>query len=420
MRTLKEILAEQNKLGSDMRALHEAAEKEERGFNSDEKEKWAKMTARMNELREEETRAREIEENERRFNTPANSLPSENRDGNDGSDADDGDDDRNAAIDLEQRAFSALLRSTEPGRQGLPEQYRSALSQMEQRAQSVGTASAGGYLVPEGFGGRLIETMKAFGGVINEATIIDTASGNDLPFPTDDDTTNIGAIVAENVQHAEQDLTFGQKTLGAYLYSSKIVRVSFQLMQDSFFDMDAYLARKLGQRIGRASAAHFATGTGSGQPEGIAVGSGTGVTAAAVAAITFADLVGLEHSVDPAYRQMGAKFVFNDATLKALQETADSEGRPLWLPRVGDAVPATIYGYEYVIDQGIADIGASAVSAVFGYLPEYYVRMVTGVQLLRLVERYADYAQVGFLAFQRMDGAVMDSSAIKKLTHPAS
>lgn len=412
----KALLEEKAKLGHDMRAMHKLAADEKRGFTSDETEKWHKMTARINAIDAEIARIDQLDDLDAQLrNAPVNNLPK----------ADYKPEDEPTDEQRYAKSFGRLIRSTESGLSGLDVDDRKIvqarmLSQQELRALTTGTGSSGGYTVPEGFGDRVIEAMKQFGGIANVATELPTASGNDLPFPANDDTSNVGAIIGENTANDEQDLAFTQKVLGAYMYTSKIVRVPFQLMQDTAIDLEGFLARKLGERIGRASAAHFATGTGTGQPQGVTVGAGAGATAAAAAAIAFNDLVELEHSVDPAYRQFGGRFVFNDTTLKLLQKTVDGESRPLWLPGVGGAVPPSIYGYPYTIDQGMPNVGASAKSVAFGLMSEYYVRRVQGIQMLRLVERYAEYFQVGFIAYARMDGAVMNSGAIKVLTHPAS
>lgn len=402
----QKLLEEKAKLGHDMRALHQLTVDEKRGITSDEQEKWAKMTARINEIDAEIARIDQLDTLDTAIrSTAVNALPGVNQ---------------AAAVqpteDEQYRAaFQRLLRSTEPGMSGIAQADRELI---QKRAQTVGTGSSGGFTVPTGFGDRLIEAMKQFGGVANVATTIVTETGNALPFPTNDDTGNLGAIIAENIQDTEQDLTFGQVSLNAYTYTSKAVRVPYELLQDSAVDMEGYLARKLGERIGRITASHFATGDGTGKPQGLTVGAGSGATAAGAAAIAFNDLVELEHSVDPAYRMSGARFVFNDTTLKLLQKTVDAESRPLWLPGVGGAVPASIYGYPYTIDQGMPNVATGLVSVVFGLTSEYYVRAVRGIEVQRLVERWADFRQVGFFAFSRMDGRVMNSAALKKLTHP--
>ena len=294
----------------------------------------------------------------------------------------------------------------------------------EQRAMSVGTDSAGGYTVPEGFYNQLTEAMKAFGGMrASRATVLTTASGAPIPFTTANDTGNTGAILGENTQVAEQDSTFGTVNIGAYMYTSKLVRVSLQLIQDSAFNLEAYLATMLGTRIARITNTHFTTGDDDSKPNGIVTASTAGKPGASgqVATVTYADLVDLQHSVDPSYRT-GAEWMFHDSTLKALKKLVDGESRPLWAPGIAVREPDTILSHPYVINQDMPVMEASAKSILFGDLSKYLIRDVTGAQLLVLRERYADYLQVGFLAFSRHDGDLIDAGTnpVKHYVNAAS
>lgn len=310
-------------------------------------------------------------------------------------------------------AFRAYLRRgisdvTAEQRQLLMERY-------EDRAQST-TGAEGGYTIPEGFLQRMTETMQSFGGILSVAEILNTSTGNPLVWPSFDGTAAVGAILDENTQASEQDMAFGQKTMGAYTYSSKLVRVSLQLLQDSAFDLNSFVARQLGLRIGRATAAHLAKGTGSGQPEGLFTNATVGVTggASADAVITYDNLVDLIHSVDPAYRQSNCRFVLNDSTLGAVRKLKDGNGVPLWQPSIQQGVPSSVLGYPYTIDQGVDDMAVSSTAIGFGDIATaYIVRQVSGGQVLRLAERYADYLQVGFLGFLRLDAKPNDAAAFR-------
>jgi HK97 family phage major capsid protein len=296
-------------------------------------------------------------------------------------------------------------------------------NQTEIRAQGIATNSAGGYLVPPGFRNVLMDTMKMFGGLLNLADTITTSTGNPLQWPTVDDTGNVGAILTENTQISQQDLVLGTKTIGAYVYTSKLVLVSLQLLQDSAFDLNNFLPRKLGERIGRATAAHFITGTGTGQPEGIATNITIGKTGATgqTLTVTYDDLIDLEHSIDPAYRNQNTRYLMNDATLKVIRKLKDTQNRPLWLPVPTPGFPATINGYEYTIDQGVAVPGANNISILFGdFKAGYLIRQVTDVQMVRLAERYADFLQVGFFGFSRLDAKPNDPNAVRAYKHSAT
>lgn len=306
----------------------------------------------------------------------------------------------------EKRTFEKWIRG---GMESLDAEERNFMA--ERRAQSVGTASAGGYTVPEGFYAVLTEALKSYGGMREVSTLVATASGNDMPMPTVNDTSNKGAILAENTQISEQDVAFGSKTLKAYKYTSKLIRVSYELLQDSAFDMNVYLGRALGERIARITNEHFTTGTGSSQPVGLLAATGgapEGAETAAAGAIAYGDLVELEHSVDPAYRRNGA-WMMADSTVKAIKKLVDSEGRPLWVPGFAVGEPDTILGYRYVINQDMPAIAGSAKAVTFGDHSAYHIRDVIGGQLVRLNERYADYLQVGFMAYSRHDGLLLDA-----------
>ncbi|MFF2650384.1 phage major capsid protein [Streptomyces sp. NPDC058045] len=318
-------------------------------------------------------------------------------------------------------AFSAYTRG---GMAGLTNEQRQLLmsNQSEIRAGATAPGSAGGYLIPTDTLAKITETMKAYGGLLGAANVITTGSGNPLNWPTNDDTNNVGAILAENSQITEQDVAFGQKTLGAYTYTSKLVRLSLQLVQDNVFNIEGWLTTKLGERIGRAVAAHLATGTGTNQPEGLFTNAIAGATggASAEAAVTYDDLVDLQHSIDVAYRQ-GAQWAMSDAALKMVRKLQDDQGRPLWEPSLQAGVPSTLLGSPILIDNGIPAPAPAASSIGFGNIAAaYVVRQVSGGQMVRLDERYADYLQVGFFGFLRLDATPDDTSAFRVFAHGAA
>lgn len=317
-----------------------------------------------------------------------------------------------------REVFGSYLRR---GDVGMTPEGRSLLEQgfvaLEDRAQSAGVDAAGGYTVPKEFLQRMTEALKAFGGILGVAEVLNTTTGAPLQWPTNDDTGNVGAILAENTQVTEQDFVFGSTNLAAHMYTSKMVRVSRQLLQDSAFDLEVWLPRKLGERIGRAAAGHFGTGTGTAQPQGLVPGLTKVQETGTASKVGYDDLVDLEHMVDPAYRQSSTvRYVLHDLALRELRKIKDTQGRPLWVPAIAGGPPSTINGYAYTIDNSLPAPADGAKPIVFGDIrAAYAVRIVNGAQTLRLGERYADYLQIGFLGFQRLDGKVQDASAAAAL-----
>jgi HK97 family phage major capsid protein len=269
--------------------------------------------------------------------------------------------------------------------------------------------------------------MKAYGGISNAAETITTSDGNPLPWVTVDDTANVGEIVAEGGTFAAgADLVFGTANLGAYKYmaggaSNLPLRVSFELLQDSAFDVEGLVSKKLGERIARVQATHLVTGTGSGQPQGITDGL-TGVQSAA-GSITYPDLITWIHSVDPAYRT-GAKWAFNDASLALIRKLVDGENRPLLQPAStasASAAPGgeTLLGYPVVIDQAFPTFAANTTTnwGVFGDLAEgFVIRRVKDVVVIANPWTRAANGQVEFSAWARMDSVQQNTNAYVALT----
>lgn len=432
MQTIRELREERAKLVEQMHALVDLSEKEGRDgvLSSEEDEKFNKIHDAQEQLSRQIERRELTEKAEKELeksSTPGAPPALENRAN------------LSKASKEEQRAryakaFEAWMRY---GPSELKDEFRQILSTRriyvgtselpeEVRAQGVGTGAGGGYAVPEGFSGEFDRRLKAFGGIRSVARMFPTPSGNDMPWPTVDDTANVGELLGENVAATEQDVSFGQVVLKAFKYSSKIVLVSMELLQDSFFNIDEILNELLAERIGRITNTHFTIGTGSGQPEGVVVASGLGKTGASgqTTSIIQEDIIDLEHSIDPLYRP-GASYMLADSSLKIIKKLKDSTGRWLFQANNEASLAAsnqgpTINGYPFTINQDIAAMAASAKSVLFGNFNKYVVRDVREFALLRLQERFAEKGQVGFIAFTRHDGRAINANAIKHYINAAS
>lgn len=297
---------------------------------------------------------------------------------------------------------------------------------LECRQQGVGTGGAGGFMVPDEMMREIEIAMLDFNGVRQAgASVLRTATGADLPIPQTDDTTNKGAIIDENTADTEQDVVFTQLVLKSFMYTSRIVKVSWELMQDSATNMNQLLGQLLGERLGRIAAEHNTTGVGTTEPLGVVTGSvASGVVTAATSAITWENMIDLKHSVDPSYRRRPAfGYMFNDTSLAILKKLQDSQNRPLWGPLVQAGAPDTFDGTRYTVNQEMpdpADVNAKAVLA--GDFSKYIVREVMDLTLTRLDERYAEFRQVAFMANLRMDGNINDAGTgpIKSLAMSAT
>ena len=293
---------------------------------------------------------------------------------------------------------------------------------------SVGTSAQGGYTVPTEVAASVADALKAYGGMRACAEVFRTDKGNDINFPTSDGTSEVGELIGENTTATGADPSFGVVTIKTYKFSSKIVAVPFELLQDSSIDMEAFIRSRLVTRLGRITNTYFTTGTGSGQPNGVvtAASSGKVGTTGQTLTVIFDDLVDLIHSVDPAYRNLGnCKFMMNDASLKIIRKLKDSSGRPIFLPGydgLGKAMPDTVLGYPIVINQDVAVMAANAKSILFGDFTFYKIRDAMDMQMFRFDDSaYIKLGQIGFLAWMRSGGNFVDvGGAVKYYANSAT
>lgn len=318
----------------------------------------------------------------------------------------------------EKRQESTFERALRVGEKNLTAEERSVIQFRATGPQSVGTPADGGYLVPTSLYNRITQAMKLYGGMLRVANVMTTETGNPLGFPTGDDTENVGEIVSENSLHGDgEKLQFGMITLNSFMFSSKYIRLSYALLRDSGFDLNAYVIQRAAERVGRIVNKKMTIGTGIGEPRGLVTAATSGVSAAA-SAITFDNTISLIHSVDPAYREMGAQFMFHDTTLGALRTIKDTQGRYIWdMGNVTQNIPASIWGYGYQINQDMPTIGTGKKSIIFGDLSQYQIRQVGSPRLKRNETTYENYDQVAFLYLQAYDGNLLNQNAVKALVH---
>lgn len=300
----------------------------------------------------------------------------------------------------------------------------------EQRAAALQTTTttAGGYLIPTGWMGNIIQGMLEYGGVYANSYVFRTPGGNDIVMPLNNDTGNKAFLVSQSTDPASDSknaaFAFTSKTFKGFKYTSGNVLVPTELLQDAEITpmLEAFMQNAMRERMNRGLNAAFTTGVGTTDIQGVVTGSTAGVTGAATA-LTRDNVLDLLHSVDPSYRRT-AKFMFNDSTLQAIKKLTfgTSDDRPLWQPSIREGEPETIEGKQFIINQDMADIGASAKSVLFGDFNYYWIREIADWRMVRLNERYGEKDQVAFLLFARYDGQVVDAGThpIKHIVHAAS
>ncbi|MBZ9873483.1 phage major capsid protein [Mesorhizobium sp. BR1-1-9] len=319
-----------------------------------------------------------------------------------------------------RHVFAKMVCGVAPDELSAEERAVLATGRAEFRTQTAGTTTAGGFTVPTELKSEIIRSVLAWGPMYDPgvATEMVTSSGNPIKIPTVNDTTVPAVDHTEGTALTDDggsDATFGQKSLDAYAFDTEFIRWSWELDMDSVFNMEALLGSLLGERLGRIANLRLTTGSGASAPNGIVTASSLGVTAAAVAAITFDEIIDLEHSVDPAYRgSPKAAYMLNDTTLKAIRKIKNGSGDYVW--QMGDVqkgVPGSLNGRKYWINQAMASPATGNKTMLFGDLSKYFVRKVGSPVIGVMRERF--WPDLGIAGLIRFDGELGDQAAVRHL-----
>ncbi len=281
-------------------------------------------------------------------------------------------------------------------------------------ALQVGENSEGGYLVPDEFERTLIEALEEENIFRTLAHVITTSSGDrKIPVVASKGTAS---WVDEEDPIPDTDDAFSQVSIGAYKLGT-MIKVSEELLNDSAFNLQTYIAKEFARRIGAKEEEAFFVGDGDGKPTGIfhaTAGAQLGATAASATAITADELLDLFYSLKAPYRKK-ASFVMNDATVKAIRKLKDGSGQYLWQPSIAAGQPDTILNRPVKTSAYVPTIAAAAKIIAFGDFGYYWIADRQGRVFQRLNELYAATGQVGFKATQRVDGKLILAESIKVL-----
>ncbi len=285
-------------------------------------------------------------------------------------------------------------------------------------ALQIGTDTEGGYLVPDEFERTLVQSLEEANVLRSLCTVISTSYGDrKIPVVA---TRGTASWVDEEGAITDSDDSFGQVTLGAYK-AATMLKVSDELLNDSFFNLESYIATQFARRIGSAEEEAFLTGDGSGKPTGMlhtTGGAQVGVTTAAAGAITADELIDLIYSLRSPYRK-NAGLIMNDSTIKMIRKLKDANGQYLWQPSLVAGAPDTILSKRVVTSSFMPEVEAGSKTVLFGDMSYYWIADRQGRTFKRLNELFAATGQVGFLATQRLDGKLTLPEAVKVLRQKA-
>ena len=422
MTELQSLYQKKGELIHEMRDIYASAEKRGEGLNVDEEAKWAKVEADLKVTEARIEKGLEVRKMLDSYDSDMSNATASTKEVRDAFT------EKNVSTSeakpKEQRTYGEIYDQwIRHGEKSLTKEERGILTQIT----TAGSPTLGGYLSPETWANEVVESMKAYGAMLEVGNVYYTTGGDVHHIPTEDTTTSLGfQIAAQDTAIAVTDTTWGEKTMNAFEYTSGIIKLSEAMLSDDAYNATARVQGIIARRLGRVANRDLTIGTGTSLPFGVTVSAAnSSVVAAADDAITRSELVRLLHSVDPAYRKSGSGkvgFMFNDSTMSAIRQIGfgSADDRPLWQPSMRVGEPDTIEGFPYFINQDMASMAIDAKAIIFGDFSNYWIRIVKGLDITRSSEFYWNQRAIAYKGVMRFDGLLVDTASVKYLQMAAS
>lgn len=301
-------------------------------------------------------------------------------------------------------------RASDEYRKAMLDAFRSNFKRVSNILQE-GVDADGGYLVPEEYDRRLIDTLSEENIMRRLATIITTSGEHKINIAA---TKPAASWIEEGGALTFGDATFSQILLDAHKLHVAI-KVTEELLYDNAFNLEGYILDQFGKALGNAEEDAFLNGDGTGKPLGLFAATGGGTVAGTLtAAIKSDDMLDLVYALKRPYRKK-ASFIMNDKTLSSLRKLKDNNGAYIWQPSYQAGEPDRVLGYA-VHTSAYAPEDAIA----FGDYKYYNIGDRGTRSFSELRELFAGNGMIGYVAKERVDGKLILPEAVQILKLKAS
>lgn len=327
----------------------------------------------------------------------------------------------NTKIEADEEAYAAYAKAFAPYMRARSD---AAMSASVQAAMQTGSDPDGGYLVPKTVSSRIITKIYETSNLRALATV-ETIGGKELEIPRDEGEFGYGGWVGETTAPSETATSqVGVSKIFAHEMFAE-PRVTQNMLEDAGLDIEAWVANKVGEKMGRIEATAFFTGTGVNQPRGLLTyGAGTNngqieqIVSGGATSITADALYNLVFALKDYYTQ-NANFLMKRTTVRDVLKLKDGQGNYLW--QMGDikgGQPATILGFAVNRSEDMPTVAASSLSVAFGdFRAAYTIVDRLGLTLLR--DNLTAKPYVKFYNRRRVGGDVVNFEAVKLLVTSA-
>lgn len=383
--TILELREKRSKAWNAAKAFLDSHRTEKGTLSAEDDAAYSKMEQDINDLGKEIARMERQEQIEAELNKPVNtpltSKPSVN--GNEPE--------------------KKIGRASDEYRKAMVEAFRSNFKRVSNVLQE-GVDADGGYLVPEEYDRRLIDTLSEENIMRSLATTITTSGEHKINIAA---TKPAAAWIEEGGSLTFGDAAFSQILLDAHKLHVAI-KVTEELLYDNAFGLENYILTQFGKALANAEEDVFLNGDGTGKPLGLFAAAGGGTIAQTLtAAIKSDDVLDLVYALKRPYRK-SASFIMNDQTLSSLRKLKDNNGAYIWQPSYQAGEPDRLLGYAVHTS---AYAPTDAIS--FGDYSYYNIGDRGSRSFSELRELFAGNGMIGYVAKERVDGKLILPEAVQ-------
>lgn len=263
----------------------------------------------------------------------------------------------------------------------------------------------GGYLVPEEYDNRLIQSLEGENIMRQLGHTLTTSGDHKINIAA---TTPAAAWIDEGGQLTFGEATFKQALLDAHKLHVAI-KVTEELLYDSAFNLENYILEQFGKALANAEEEAFLNGDGTGKPTGVFHQTNGGTYLTEVATLKADDIINLIHALKRPYRK-GAVFILNDKTIATIRKLKDNNGAYMWQPSYQVGEPDRLLGYPVYTSQF-----APENKIAFGDFSYYNIGDRGTRSFKQLTELFAGNGMIGFVAKERVDGKLILKEAVQIL-----
>lgn len=267
-----------------------------------------------------------------------------------------------------------------------------------------GVDADGGYLVPEEYDKRIIDTLEEENIMRKLGTKITTSGQHKINIAA---AKPAAAWIEEGGALTFGDAKFAQTLLDAHKLHVAI-KITEELLYDNAFNLEGYIIDQFGRAMANAEEDAFLNGDGTGKPLGVFAETGGGTVAQTLtAAIKSDDVLDLIYALKRPYRK-NAKFIMNDRTLLSLRKLKDNNGNYMWQPSYQAGEPDKLLGYSI-----FTSTYAPAAAIAFGDMSYYNIGDRGTRSIAELRELFAGNGMIAYVAKERVDGKLVLGEAVQ-------